>query len=660
MLAGVERDGGLPALRRMFWGGDRLSSALVAEAAKAAPAASQVNFYGATETPQAAGFHICEPDADPRGWAPVGRGTVGCQLLVLDRLGRPAGLGEVGEIAVRSSRPSLGYAEPGRIVPIGEPAGEGARLYRTGDRGFHLPDGSVCFIGRTDDQVKVRGHRVELGEVTAALLACPGVRAAAVLADAQTGETVLRAFVAPKRGATLDGDALRRELAGRLPPYMTPATVRVLDALPLSPNGKVDRDALAALPPETAAVRAAGPAPAVGKEAALAAAWSGILPNAAVTRGTTFAELGADSLSYVQGYLATEKVVGVVPTNWQKMTLADLAAGAASVRRGWGFVETPILVRAIGIVMVVATHFSALDYGGGATGALMVVSGFMLGLMPLREAFEKQNASPILRTIANFMIPVALLSICLWIYRLPGQWPEPHILLFNADLQLYGDVKPRDMYLWYIHCLLHVMLIFYTALLVLQVFRIFDLGMARFLWFLFAVGCFGRFVLPLAIDPHFYDPNATHPSLVYFSPTSHIGTMAIGGLIALATTVRGKVLLLPFILAYAGLSAAILGLGQGAYLTVASLMLLAIPRIVLPRFVAPLVLSVAGASLWIYMTNIPARDAIRKLIPGLPAELSIVITIAFGVLLWAVWSRANAWVARATRRSPTQVPEAAV
>ncbi|HEV2735418.1 MAG TPA: amino acid adenylation domain-containing protein, partial [Longimicrobiaceae bacterium] len=245
-------DARLPRLRLAFWGGEAVSAADTARLRSLAPTVRSVVFYGATETPQAVAWHPVPEDAAPGGGAlPVGRGIEGAQLLVLGRGGEQAGIGEAGEIAVRTPYLALGYLddEAGtreRFVAnpaTGDPAD---RTYRTGDLGRYRPDGAVDFLGRADHQVKVRGFRVEPREVEAALERHASVREAVVVArgGGDAGRRLVAYVVA--EGGAADAAALRLHLRETLPEYMVPAAFVALERLPLTPNGKLDRRALPA------------------------------------------------------------------------------------------------------------------------------------------------------------------------------------------------------------------------------------------------------------------------------------------------------------------------------------------------------------------------------------------------------------------------------
>ncbi|MDR3509857.1 MAG: amino acid adenylation domain-containing protein, partial [Caulobacteraceae bacterium] len=259
LAAGGARGPKLPELRHLFWGGDQLSPKLLDEVSQFAPGAAHTNFYGSSETPQAAGFHRHERVGD---WpsVPVGRGSDGFQLLVVDEAKQPVGVGEPGEIAIRSNYLSLGYVEQGRLTPPddrGIDAHGDRNIYYTGDRGVRLPDGNVLMVGRADDQIKIRGYRVDLSEITTALLALPGVRSAIALAIGEGPQKRIDAFIATAQPSPQLEANMAKTLAASLPGYMVPSRIWLFkDHLPLLPNGKVNRQALRA----HAETEAAGPA----------------------------------------------------------------------------------------------------------------------------------------------------------------------------------------------------------------------------------------------------------------------------------------------------------------------------------------------------------------------------------------------------------------
>jgi amino acid adenylation domain-containing protein len=322
----------LPDLRRAFVVGDQLKKTDVERLHRLAPSLLCVNLYGSTETQRAISFFEVPRGLDvlAKEVLPLGRGFEGCQLLVLNRAGRLAGVGELGEIHVRSRQLARGYlgddaltAErflPNPFVPVPEP---GDRAYRTGDLGRYLPDGGVEFAGRADFQVKLRGFRIELGEVEAALSRFPGAReCVAVIREADPGRKLLVAYLVVTGEAPEPGE-LRAFLAGRLPDYMVPSAFVVLPALPLTQTGKVDRRALP--PPEPADREGAAPRDAV--ETALAEVWAEVLRREGVGIHDNFFEIGGDSIRTIQ-VVARGRKRGLILTPrqiFQHQTIAELA-----------------------------------------------------------------------------------------------------------------------------------------------------------------------------------------------------------------------------------------------------------------------------------------------------------------------------------------------
>ncbi|MFB9674429.1 amino acid adenylation domain-containing protein [Streptosporangium vulgare] len=281
----------LPGVRLVATGGDRLTHADAARLRRLVPAARLVAFYGTTETPQAHAWHEIpaglRESAEP---VPAGRGIEGSELVVVGEHGDRAGVGELGEVVVRSANLATGYLDDGltRLRFTGD-------AFATGDLGRLNPDGTVTIAGRRDDQVKIRGFRVELGEVEAALSAHPEVRAAAAVAHRdERRETVLHAYAVPRRPG-LAAPRLLDHLRAVLPEHAVPAEVVVVPALPLTPNGKVDRAALR--PPVSRPGGETGGEVSGPTERAVAEVWRAVLGVPRVGAADNFFEIGGHSLA---------------------------------------------------------------------------------------------------------------------------------------------------------------------------------------------------------------------------------------------------------------------------------------------------------------------------------------------------------------------------
>jgi len=256
-----------------------------------------LNAYGPTEATVCASIHEC--GADEAGKPSIGRPLANARIYVLDGAGEPVPAGVAGELYVGGAGVARGYLNRAgltaeRFVPDPFSAEPGARLYRTGDRGRWLPEGTVEFLGRTDRQVKVRGYRIEPGEIEARLVEHAGVRDAVVEArvDAAGDRRLAAYWVGPDE---VEVERLRAHLLERLPEHMVPAAYVRLERLPLTPNGKVDRAALPA-PDGDAYARRGYEAPAGETEAALAEIWAEVLGVERVGRWDDFFELGGHSL----------------------------------------------------------------------------------------------------------------------------------------------------------------------------------------------------------------------------------------------------------------------------------------------------------------------------------------------------------------------------
>jgi amino acid adenylation domain-containing protein len=264
-----------------------------------------VNLYGSTETTMVKFSHTVQEEDLERGFIPIGRPIDGAEARLVDEQGMACPPGTVGEVHVKSHFLTLGYyGDPAATEAAfyREAGGSGgdARVYRTGDLAVLLEDGNYRFLGRKDDQVKVRGLRVEPAEVTAALLQYPLVKSCAVVARTMAREeTALVAYIIPVARNPIRLPELRTFLRRRLPLEMVPSAFVCLDELPLTARGKVDRTALPP-PPGRSALPDAPLAPRTPTEAALADLWCELLGLDEVGVRDHFLDLGGHSLTAVR------------------------------------------------------------------------------------------------------------------------------------------------------------------------------------------------------------------------------------------------------------------------------------------------------------------------------------------------------------------------
>jgi len=245
----VVRPHDFPTLKRVLWCGEVFPTPGLRYWMRRLPDVAFTNLYGPTETTIASSYYTVPrcPD-DENAAIPIGTACEGEELLVLDEKLRPTAPGEIGELCIRGVGLSPGYwrdLEKTRAAFLPNPLSSdpGDRVYKTGDMARRAADGLVYFLGRTDSQIKSRGHRIELGEIETRLHAMSALRESAVVAistDGFEGATICCAYV-PAQGVDVTPLALRKELAKGVPSYMLPSRWMILDGLPKNANGKIDR-----------------------------------------------------------------------------------------------------------------------------------------------------------------------------------------------------------------------------------------------------------------------------------------------------------------------------------------------------------------------------------------------------------------------------------
>ncbi|HVG10915.1 MAG TPA: amino acid adenylation domain-containing protein [Thermoanaerobaculia bacterium] len=293
------------SLRRLYCGGEALPVELQERFFARMSGVELHNLYGPTEVSIDATHWECRQGVGS-GTVPIGRPLWNVEVYVLDRDLEPVPLGSMGELYVGGPGLARGYRErpdltAERFVPRAHRGEPGGRLYRTGDLARHLPDGTLEYLGRMDQQVKVRGYRIELGEIESALLGHLEVREAAVVVrEDRMGDRRLVAYVVPRSSEAVSPAEIRRFLAERLPQPMVPSASVLLEALPRTPSGKLDRAALPAVDGTSRQVQEEFVAPSGAVEEAVAEIWAGVLGVEKVGAHDSFFELGGHSLLAVQ------------------------------------------------------------------------------------------------------------------------------------------------------------------------------------------------------------------------------------------------------------------------------------------------------------------------------------------------------------------------
>lgn len=302
LLLDPETKAAMQRLRAAFVGGEALPLSLAAELTGAMPDAELWNMYGPTETTVWSTVDRVTPPVEAIS---IGRPIANTQTYLLDQAMQPVPVGLPGNLYIGGLGVARGYwrrpeLTAQRFVPNPFVPGTNDRIYATGDLARYRPDGTIEFLGRSDLQVKIRGHRIELGEIEAALVALSGVRDAVVMArEDRVGDKRLVAYVIPSPGEQADAMAVRTALAARMPDFLVPSHVVFLEAFPLTPNNKVDRRALPAVE-ETVDVPQDPVECGSDMERTVIETWRDVLRTEAIGTHDNFFDIGGDSLLAAQ------------------------------------------------------------------------------------------------------------------------------------------------------------------------------------------------------------------------------------------------------------------------------------------------------------------------------------------------------------------------
>ena len=354
LLSASQREKQIIPNGALVFGGEALSWSLIDRVREIVPECRMLNHYGPTETTVGVSTQEVGNAGDTRWGAtvPLGRPLPNSRLYILDEQQRSLPVGVPGELYIGGSGVCRGYwgrpeltAE--RFLPDPQNSVPGARVYRTGDRVRLLPDGTIEYLDRLDRQIKIRGFRVELGEIESAILEIPGVSQVAVeLRPNAAGDEQLVAFIGAGKDHKVTADQLRNSLRNVLPDHMVPAAFLILETLPLTANGKIDRQSLQSL--ETFEKENVGfVSPREMGEEMLAGLWREVLGTATIGVHDNFFQLGGDSLiatqlvSRVRRLFQVELPVRIV---FEAPTVSAMAAQIEQALSGHSQLQAPQIV----------------------------------------------------------------------------------------------------------------------------------------------------------------------------------------------------------------------------------------------------------------------------------------------------------------------------
>ncbi|HEU5380558.1 MAG TPA: non-ribosomal peptide synthetase, partial [Ktedonobacteraceae bacterium] len=325
---------GLRGIKQLLAGGDVLSIPHVHRVLHELEHCQLINGYGPTESTTFACCYSVPRDSRFSTSVPIGRPIANTQVYILDAHLQPVPIGVVGELYIGGVGLSRGYLNRPELTAerfVANPfsADASSRLYKTGDLARYLPDGTIEFLGRLDHQVKLRGYRIEPGEIEVALSDCSGVQEARVLVREDTpGDKRLVAYIVPSSHQSITGNELRASLKRRLPDYMVPSAFVLLETFPLTPNGKVDQRKLPVPEKASCQLKEHYVAPRNETEQQLATIWMEVLGRERVSISANFFEMGGHSLSATRVIARIRQVFQMdLPLSclFQAPTIEDLA-----------------------------------------------------------------------------------------------------------------------------------------------------------------------------------------------------------------------------------------------------------------------------------------------------------------------------------------------
>ncbi len=620
---GRAQDEMLDELRYVIFGGDILTSSHVSTLRAVAPNVAVVNFYGSSETPQAMGFHVVPSDQiDP---IPIGSGIEGVRLEVLDDIYSACPNEVSGQICITTKYLAQGYRfDPelslAKFVRPFSGCVDGERSYLTGDYGYRRSDGQIVIVGRVDDQVKIRGFRVELNEVNLAICHLENVVAAVTLAFiGADGENRLVSFVVCEvvevgnQGAIING--LRLTLKVKFPSYCIPSNFYILEKLPVTPNGKIDRAALQQI--YLKSLNSDGrdvifDLPLI-KELLEASGAVSANPE------DRFIDLGADSLSSIRAAMALESHLGREPEGWECMQLRELAGLQKSEQGRHSKIDSTIVLRAISILSVLTGHFKIFELNGGTT-LLFFLAGWSIGKYQIEKIVEQKSPWILLNNFLYIALPTLVFNLFIYLrYLDDGAWSA--LLMysnFNEYALIYGY--------WFINTILQSILIIALVLSLPRFIRALRVDSFSAFW--------GAMLVCMLVALSDF---ILASELSKFTPVQKLWIIFAGIAFSLVKS-RSQRLLVLVVIPFFGFDLYHVH-GYSLFPVLAIVFMMFVPKIYLPKLLHRLASSFAGASLFIYLAHIRVKGMVDRTDLQGAKFVYLVGAIAAGVLMWRIWDR---------------------
>lgn len=616
IAAGARDDSSqLAGMRYYFFGGDVLAKTHVTDIYKLSPGAKVVNFYGSTETPQAMGYYELpfENITDP---IPIGKGILDVELVVLNDNSEKTESGEIGEITIHTEYLSQNYLNTSQNRNFSG--------YASGDYGYYQDDGNIVFSGRKDDQVKIRGYRVQLNDISAYAKSISGIQDALTLIVAgKNEENRLVLYLVKEIGFDIDVKEVNQYLESKLPNYMIPAFLILLEKFPLLPNGKVDRKSLP--DPEKADVGCKNGSfvePKTEREQELVEGMKGILGLREISIQDSFTTLAGDSLSYVETTIYLEGFLGHVPENWNKLTLEQLAS-VPQKKNLFHEINSTIFMRAISIVVILIYHFLTKEIDHG-TGVLLIIAGISFANFQMKSISHVGSVTPILLSVFRLVLPTMVLTILCGCLK--------HVLIY-PQLFFVSNFIVTDEYFviafWFIHLLVQLLLIM-AMIMSIKKIRLYAMAEPKVFGFFFLIISLSFAI----IVPYFWDTSAQDHRL----PHDKLWYFAFGWCVYYSTTIKEKLMLATLMIVVSWITLGMLS----PYLLIAATILLLVEKVKIITPFHRIFYILAGASLFIYITHYFTWRTIvfmmgeEFLYPAITIPSSIIV----GVLSWHAWNKA--------------------